>query len=61
MFRGLTAAMRALSQLRAPIDAFFEQVTVNTDDAALRRNRLLLLSAIRTAIRAVADFDKISG
>lgn len=55
------AAMRALSQLRAPIDAFFEQVTVNTDDAALRRNRLLLLSAIRTAIRAVADFDKISG
>ncbi|WP_417478821.1 glycine--tRNA ligase subunit beta [Maricaulis maris] len=55
------AAMRALSQLRAPIDAFFEQVTVNTEDAALRRNRLLLLSAIRTAIRAVADFDKISG
>ena len=53
--------MRALSQLRAPIDAFFEQVTVNTEDAALRRNRLLLLSAIRTAIRAVADFDKISG
>lgn len=55
------AAMRALSQLRAPIDAFFEQVTVNTDDDALRCNRLLLLSAIRTAIRAVADFDKISG
>ncbi|MFY0638150.1 glycine--tRNA ligase subunit beta [Maricaulis maris] len=55
------AAMRALSQLRAPIDVFFSEVTVNTDDAALRRNRLLLLSAIRTAIRAVADFDKISG
>ncbi|WP_323762182.1 glycine--tRNA ligase subunit beta [Maricaulis sp.] len=55
------AAMTALASLRAPIDAFFEQVTVNTDDDALRRNRLLLLSAIRTAIRAVADFDKISG
>ncbi|WP_291844811.1 glycine--tRNA ligase subunit beta [Maricaulis sp.] len=55
------AAMTALASLRAPIDAFFEQVTVNTDDAALRRNRLLLLSAIRTAVRAVADFDKISG
>jgi len=55
------AAMTALASLRAPIDAFFDDVTVNTDDAALRRNRLLLLSAIRTAIRAVADFDKISG
>ncbi|WP_297732662.1 glycine--tRNA ligase subunit beta [uncultured Maricaulis sp.] len=55
------AAMTALASLRAPIDAFFDDVTVNTDDGALRRNRLLLLSAIRTAIRAVADFDKISG
>ncbi|WP_417488110.1 glycine--tRNA ligase subunit beta [Maricaulis sp.] len=55
------AAMTALASLRAPIDAFFDDVTVNTEDAALRRNRLLLLSAIRTAIRAVADFDKISG
>ena len=55
------AAMTALASLRAPIDAFFEQVTVNTEDGTLRRNRLLLLSAIRTAVRAVADFDKISG
>ncbi|RKR00404.1 glycine--tRNA ligase subunit beta [Maricaulis maris] len=55
------AAMTALAQLRAPIDAFFEHVTVNTELVSLRRNRLLLLSAIRTAIRAVADFDKISG
>jgi len=55
------AAMAALATLRAPIDAFFEHVTVNTDDPALRRNRLFLLSQIRTAVRAVADFDRIAG
>ncbi|MEA1942988.1 MAG: glycine--tRNA ligase subunit beta [Pseudomonadota bacterium] len=55
------AAMAALATLRAPIDAFFEHVTVNSEDAALRRNRLFLLSQIRTAVRAVADFDKIAG
>ena len=56
-----TAAMAALAMLRAPIDAFFDQVTVNADDAMLRRNRLLLLSDIRTAIHAVADFSRIEG
>ena len=56
-----TGAMAALAGMRAPIDAFFENVTVNTDDERLRRNRLLLLSRIRTAVCAVADFDKISG
>ena len=55
------AAMAALATLRAPIDAFFEHVTVNSEDAALRRNRLFLLSQIRTAVRAVADFDRIAG
>tara|TARA_R110000868_G_scaffold158190_4_gene386146 strand:- start:669 stop:2870 length:2202 start_codon:yes stop_codon:yes gene_type:complete len=55
------AAMAALAGLRAPIDAFFETVTVNADDAALRRNRLLLLSDIRAAICAVADFNRIDG
>jgi glycyl-tRNA synthetase beta chain len=55
------AAMAALALLRAPIDAFFETVTVNADDAVLRRNRLLLLSDIRTAICAVADFNRIDG
>jgi glycyl-tRNA synthetase beta chain len=55
------AAMAALATLRAPIDAFFEHVTVNSDDPALRRNRLFLLSQIRTAVRAVADFDRIAG
>ncbi|WP_417491133.1 glycine--tRNA ligase subunit beta [Maricaulis sp.] len=56
-----TAAMAALALLRAPIDAFFETVTVNADEPVLRRNRLLLLSDIRTAIRAVADFNRIDG
>ena len=56
-----TAAMGALAQMRAPIDAFFESVTVNTELVRLRRNRLLLLSRIRAAVGAVADFAKITG
>ncbi|QGZ95763.1 glycine--tRNA ligase subunit beta [Terricaulis silvestris] len=55
------AAMKALSQLRAPVDAFFDKVLVNADDAMLRRNRLLLLSRLREALSAVADFSKIEG
>ncbi len=54
-------AMKALSALRAPVDAFFEKVMVNADDAMLRRNRLLLLSRLREALSAVADFSKIEG
>ena len=54
-------AMRALSELRAPVDAFFDKVTVNADDQALRRNRLHLLSEIRAATLNVADFTKIAG
>jgi glycyl-tRNA synthetase beta chain len=54
-------AMRALSRLRAPVDAFFEKVTVNADDPALRQNRLLLLNALRAATREVADFSRIEG
>ena len=57
-FRG---AMNALAELRAPVDAFFEEVTVNDADAALRENRLRLLSEIRAATLTVADFSKISG
>jgi glycyl-tRNA synthetase beta chain len=55
------AAMKALSGLRAPVDAFFEGVLVNAEDAALRRNRLLLLTRFREALSAVADFPKIEG
>ena len=54
-------AMRALAELRAPVDAFFDKVTVNTDHPALRRNRLHLLSEIRAATLNVADFSKIAG
>ena len=54
-------AMRALAELRAPVDAFFDKVTVNDADAHLRRNRLALLSQIRAATANVADFSKIAG
>ena len=54
-------SMRALAELRAPVDAFFDKVIVNADDAALRQNRLHLLSQIRAATLNVADFTKIAG
>ncbi|WP_409561206.1 glycine--tRNA ligase subunit beta [Hyphomicrobium sp. MC8b] len=54
-------AMRALSELRAPVDAFFEKILVNADDKQVRENRLRLLSEIRAATLTVADFSKISG
>ena len=56
-----TAAMGALAKLRPHVDAFFDEVTVNVDDMPLRDNRLKLLSEIRDATRAVADFSKIEG
>ncbi|MCX8252910.1 Glycine--tRNA ligase beta subunit [Beijerinckiaceae bacterium RH AL1] len=54
-------AMRVLSTLRAPLDAFFDDVTVNADDPALRLNRLRLLDGFRGAVHAVADFSRIGG
>jgi glycyl-tRNA synthetase beta chain len=54
------SAMRALAALRAPVDVFFLAVTVNSDDPALRLNRLRLLGALREAADTVADFSKIS-
>ena len=54
-------AMTSLATLRAPVDAFFEIVTVNAEDRALRANRLKLLSAIGAAPSRVADFSKIEG
>jgi glycyl-tRNA synthetase beta chain len=56
-----SGAMSALAELRPPVDAFFDKVTVNTDSVALRENRLKLLSAIRSALGGVADFSKIEG
>ncbi|GLK71970.1 glycine--tRNA ligase subunit beta [Ancylobacter dichloromethanicus] len=55
------AAMALLAGLRAPVDAFFEKVTVNAEDARLRENRLRLLADIRAATRSIADFDRIEG
>lgn len=54
-------AMAALASLRAPIDAFFEQVTVNDADPAKRTFRLNLLARLRDAVHGVADFSKIEG
>jgi glycyl-tRNA synthetase beta chain len=56
-----TGAMRALAQLRRPIDAFFDKVTVNDPDAAKRERRLNLLARFRDAVNRVADFSKIEG
>lgn len=56
-----TSAMGALAQLRAPVDAFFDKVTVNCDEADLRANRLRLLSEIRATLNRVADFSQIEG
>jgi glycyl-tRNA synthetase beta chain len=52
-------AMDSLSTLRSAVDAFFDKVKVNDDDAKVRENRLKLLNEIRAATRAVADFSKI--
>ena len=54
-------AMSAMAKLRPAVDAFFEHVKVNDDDAKVRENRLKLLNEIRAATRAVADFSKIEG
>jgi glycyl-tRNA synthetase beta chain len=55
------AAMQAMAQLRAPIDAFFTAVQVNADNQIVRRNRLNLLHRIRAICSGVADLTKIEG
>jgi glycyl-tRNA synthetase beta chain len=54
-------AMGVLARLRAPVDRFFDKVTVNTDDKVLRENRLKLLSQIVETAHHVADFSKVEG
>jgi glycyl-tRNA synthetase beta chain len=54
-------AMGALATLRAPIDRFFEEVTVNAEEADKRQSRLALLAAFRDAVHRVADFSRIEG
>src|SRR5262249_14127083 len=55
------AAISVMATLRPAVDAFFDRVKVNDDDPKIRENRLKLLSQIRSATRAVADFSKIEG
>ena len=54
-------AMAAMAELRGPIDAFFEAVQVNAENPTVRRNRLNLLSRIRTICSSVADLSKLDG
>ncbi|MGL5447233.1 MAG: glycine--tRNA ligase subunit beta, partial [Rhabdaerophilum sp.] len=55
------SAMRAMASLRAPVDDFANNVMVNADDPAIRKNRLALLATLRRVTRQVADFSKIAG
>jgi glycyl-tRNA synthetase beta chain len=55
------SGMTALARLRQPVDVFFDKVTVNAPEAALRENRLHLLAGIRDTMETVADFSKIEG
>jgi len=54
-------AMTRLATLRAPVDAFFDNVMVNAEDEAVRANRLAVLARIRAATATVADLSKIGG
>lgn len=54
-------AMAALAALRPSLDKFFEQVTVNAPDPAVRRNRLRLLARVGAAMALAADFSRIEG
>ena len=57
----LTGSLRRLAALKAPVDAFFDGVMVNVDDAALRRNRLALLATLHGTMNRVADLSRLAG
>jgi glycyl-tRNA synthetase beta chain len=58
---GYSEAMGYMVRVRAPLDAFFEKVTVNATEPAMRRNRLRLLHKVRSTMDRIADFAKIEG
>jgi len=58
--RDYAGSLRALAALRAPVDAFFDSVMVNADDAALRANRLALLGRLHAAMNRVADLSRLA-
>ena len=55
-----TASLQVLAALKAPVDAFFDTVMVNADDAALRANRLALLARLHAAMNRVADLSRLA-
>ena len=55
-----TASLQALAVLKAPVDAFFDGVMVNAEDAALRTNRLGLLASLHQAMNRVADLSRLA-
>ena len=58
--RDYTGSLRELAALKAPVDAFFDRVMVNADDAKLRANRLALLSALHRTMNRVADLSRLA-
>jgi glycyl-tRNA synthetase beta chain len=55
-----TGSLKALAALRGPVDAFFDDVMVNAEDAALRANRLALLGRLHGAMNRVADLSRLA-
>ena len=55
-----SASLLALAALKAPVDAFFDGVMVNADDAALRANRLALLGTLHASMNRVADLARLA-
>ena len=58
--RDYTGSLRALAALKAPVDAFFDEVMVNAEDPALRANRLALLAQLHAAMNRVADLSRLA-
>ncbi len=55
-----TGELKTLAALRAPVDAFFDEVLVNAEDAQLRANRLALLAALHRAMNRVAELSRLA-
>jgi len=55
-----TTSLRELAVLRQPVDAFFDQVMVNAEDARLRANRLALMATLHAAMNRVADLSRLA-
>ena len=55
-----TGSLKALAALKAPVDAFFDDVMVNAEDPALRANRLALLGRLHAAMNRVADLSRLA-